>query len=77
MLAFQIPSTGTMGSNLIVSTAGTTELKKGITVSDGTSIWNGLGYVDATVSGGSSVSLSTYTSSGGQGGGGGFPGGRW
>jgi hypothetical protein len=37
-----------------------------------------LGYVDATVSGGSSVSLSTYTSSGGQGGGGGgFPGGRW
>lgn len=84
VLAFQIPSTGTMGSNLIVSTAGTTELKKGIAVSEGTSIWNGLGYVDATVSGGSSVSLSTYTSGGNQGGGGfpgggggGFPGGRW
>ena len=78
VLAFQIPTTGTMGSNLVVSTAGTTELKKGITVSEGTQIWNGLGYVDATVTGGSTVSLSSYTSSGGggfPGGGGGFPGG--
>ena len=78
VLAFQIPSTGTMGSNLIVSTAGTTELKKGITVSEGTQIWNGLGYVDATVTGGSTVSLSSYTGGGGggfPGGGGGFPGG--
>ena len=78
VLAFQIPTTGTMGSNLVVSTAGTTELKKGITVSEGTQIWNGLGYVDATVTGGSTVSLSSYTSSGGSGfpgGGGGSPGG--
>ena len=78
VLAFQIPTTGTMGSNLVVSTAGTTELKKGVTVSEGTQIWNGLGYVDATVTGGSTVSLSSYTSSGGggfPGGGGGFPGG--
>ena len=62
-----------MGSGLVVSTSGTATLKKGITVSSGTSIWNGLGYADATVSGGSSVTLSSYT--GGSGGGGGWPGG--
>ena len=73
VLAFQIPSTGTMGSNLIVSTAGTASLKKGVTVSGGTSIWDGLGYADATVSGGSTLSLSSY--SGGGGGPGGGPGG--
>ena len=73
VLAFQVPSSGTMGSGLVVSTSGTATLKKGITVSSGTSIWNGLGYADATVSGGSSVTLSSYT--GGSGGGGGWPGG--
>ena len=41
----------------------------------GTSIFNGMGYTDASVSGGSSVSLSTYTGGGSGGGGGG--GGRW
>ncbi len=78
VLAFQIPTSGTMGSNLIVSTSGTTTLKSGITVNRGTEIWNGLGYVDATVTGGSSVSLSSYTGGGGGGfsGGGGFPGWR-
>ena len=78
VLAFQIPSTGTLGSNLIVSTAGTASLKKGVTVSGGTSIWDGLGYADATVSGGSTVSLSSYSGGGsgpGGGPGGGGPGG--
>lgn len=78
VLAFQIPSTGTMGSNLIVSTAGTASLKKGVTVNGGTSIWDGLGYADATVSGGSTVSLSSYSGGGsgpGGGPGGGGPGG--
>ena len=84
-LAFQVPSSGTMGSPMVVSTSGTTTLKSGITVSSGTKLWDGYGYTDATASGGSSVTLSEYTSSdggnqpggGGSGpGGGGGPGGR-
>lgn len=74
VLAFQIPSTGTMGSPMVVSTSGTLTLKSGITVTAGTKIWDGYGYSDATVSGGSNVSLSSYTggsSGGGQPGGGG------
>ena len=79
VLAFQVPSSGTMGSPMVVSTAGTTTLKSGITVSGGTKLWDGYGYIDASVSGGSSVTLSSYTGSsggpGGGGGGGGQPGG--
>ena len=73
--AFQTPSSG--GNTLVVSAASTPTLKSGITVSDGTSIFGGVGYTDATVSGGSSVSLSSYTggNSDGQGGGGNTPGG--
>ena len=76
VLAFQVPSTGTMGSGLIVSTSGTAALKRGVTMSGGTAIWDGFGYVDATVSGGSTVSLSSYSGGGGPGGGPGG-GGRW
>ncbi len=74
VLAFQIPSTGTMGSPMVVSTSGTVTLKSGIIVTGGTKIWDGYGYSDATVSGGSNVDLSSYTggsSGGGQPGGGG------
>ena len=79
VLAFQVPSSGTMGSPMVVSTSGTTTLKSGITVSSGTKLWDGYGYINATVSGGSSVSLSSYSGGsggGGQPGGGGGPGGR-
>ena len=73
-LAFKTPASG--GTTLVVSTSGTTTLKSGVTVSGGTSIFNGMGYTDASISGGSSVSLSTYTGGGsGPGGGGGGP--RW
>ena len=48
-------------------------LESGVTVSSGTKIFDGACYTDATVSGGSSVSLSSYT--GGGGGPGGGPGG--
>lgn len=77
--AFKVPSNSKMGSGLVVSTAGTTTLKSGVSVSGGTSIWSGFGNVDGTVSGGSSVNLSSYSGgNGGGGGGGGFgPGGRW
>ena len=77
--AFKTPSSG--GSALVVSAASTPSLKKGVTVSDGTSIFGGVGYTGATVSGGSSVSLSNYSSGGGNNpggpGGGGGSGGRF
>lgn len=71
--AFKTPSSG--GSTLVVS--GTTQptLKSGVTVNNGTSIFDGMGYIDANVSGGSSVSLSSYTGGGGGPGGGGGQGG--
>ena len=78
-VAFKTPSSG--GSTLVVSAASTPTLKSGVTVSGGTEFWNGYGNIGGTISGGSSVNLSEYTSSGGFGpGGGGFPGGggwRW
>ncbi len=68
--AFKTPSSG--GTTLVVSAASTPSLMSGITVSSGTSIFDGVGYTDAVVSGGSTVKLSSYT--GGNGGGSG-PGG--
>ena len=79
--AFKTPSSG--GTTLVVSASSTPTLKSGVSVSGGTSIFGGMGYTGATVSGGSSVSLSQYNGSGGNGGGGnpgggnpGGPGGR-
>lgn len=69
VFAFKTPSSG--GSTMVVSGASTPTLKSGITAS-GTSIFDGVGYYPATATGGSSVSLSSYT-----GGGGGPGGGRW
>jgi hypothetical protein len=74
--AFQTPSSG--GSGLVVSGASQPTLVSGVSVSSGNSIFGGMGYTDASVSGGSSVSLSSYSGGGGfgPGGGGGFgPGG--
>ena len=70
--AFKTPSSG--GNTMVVSGASQPTLKSGVTVSGGTSIFDGVGYTDATVTGGSSVSLSSYTGGGGGPGGGG-PGG--
>ena len=72
--AFQTPSGG--GSPLVVSGASQPTLKSGVTVSGGTSYFGGLGITGCTVSGGTTVSLSSYTGAGGMGGGpGGTPGG--
>ena len=68
VFAFKTPSSG--GSNLIVSGASTPTLKSGVTAS-GTEIFDGVGFYPATASGGSSVSLSSYTGGGGGPGGGG------
>ena len=72
---FTTPTT-TAGSSLVVSGASTPTLKSGVTVTGGTTLFDGLGSVVAngTISGGTSVTLSSYTSS--SNGGGGFPG-RW
>ena len=64
--AFKTPSSG--GSTMVVSGASTPTVKSGVTAS-GTSIFAGAGYYPATVSGGSSVSLSSYSGGGGPGGG--------
>ena len=68
--AFKVPSNSSMGSSMAVYTTSTPALKSGVTGS-GTSFWNSYGYTSA--SGGSSVTLSTYSSN--SGGGGGNPGG--
>ena len=76
--AFQTPSSG--GSTMVVSASSTPTLMSGVTVSSGTSIFDGAAYTEASVSGGTSVSLSSYTGGNGDGGpgggGGGRPGGR-
>ncbi len=71
--AFKVPSSNSMGTPMVVYTTSTSSLKSGVTGS-GDSFWNGYGY--SSCSGGSSVSLSEYTSGGGggPGGGGGGPG---
>ena len=54
--AFQTPSSG--GSTMVVSGASQPTLKKSVTVSSGTKIFDGAGYTNATITGGSNVSLS-------------------
>ena len=53
---------------LVVYTASTPALQSGVTVSGGTAYFDGAANIGGTVSGGSSVTLSDYTSSGGPGG---------
>ena len=75
--AFQTPSSG--GSSIVVSAASQPTLKSGVTVSSGTVIFDGNAYTNASISGGSSVSLSSYSGGNGMGpggmGGGGMGGG--
>lgn len=69
--AFKVPSNSSMGATMAVySSTGTPTLKSGVTTS-GTAYWNGFG--NSGCSGGTAVTLSTYTggNSGGPGGGGG------
>lgn len=68
--AFKTPSSG--GSGLVVSGSSTPTLKSGVVVDGGTSFFEGMLFENASISGGTEVSLSSYT--GGNGGGGG-PGG--
>ena len=74
VIAFKTPASG--GTPLVVSGTSTPTLNTGVTATGGTSYYEGMMIIDGSVSGGSSVSLSSYT--GGNGGGfgpGGGPGG--
>ena len=68
--SFKTPSSG--GSGLVVSSASQPTLQSGVSVSGGTSYFGGLAIVNGTVSGGASVSLSSYTGGNGMGGHGGW-----
>jgi len=70
---FKAPASG--GNGIVVSGSSKPSLKSGVSVSGGTTIFEGMGVTGATVSGGSSVSLSSY--SGGTGMGGGMGPGGW
>lgn len=59
---------GSSSQALVVYTSSTPTLTSGITVSGGTECFAGAANIGGTVSGGSSVTLSDYTSSGGPGG---------
>ena len=73
---FKTPQNG--GSGLVVSGSSTPELTSGVTVSGGTTYFDGMLVVDGFISNGESVSLSSYTSEsgGGPGGNQGGPGGN-
>ncbi len=75
VIAFRTPSSG--GPPLVVSGSSAPVLMTGVTATDGTAIMEGMIITDASVSGGSQVSLSSYTggNGGGFGPGGGGPGG--
>ena len=73
VIAFKTPASG--GTPLVVSGASTPTLKTGVTVTGGTSCFNGMMIIDGSVSDGTSVSLSSYTGGNGGFGGGGFGGG--
>lgn len=59
---------GSGSKKLVVYTSSTPALKSGVTVSGGTTYFDGAANIGGTVSGGSSVTLSDYTNSGGPGG---------
>ena len=77
VVAFKTPASG--GTPLVVSGASTPTLMSGVSVSDGTTRFEGMFVEGGSVSDGSEVSLSSYSGGNGggfgPGGGGGFPGG--
>lgn len=59
--AFKTPSSG--GNGIVVSGSSKPTLKSGVSVSGGTSIFSGMGNINPTISSGSNVALSDYSSS--------------
>ena len=56
---------GSSSQKLVVYTSSTPTLKSGVTVSEGTEYFSGLANIGGTVSGGTNVTLSNYSSGGG------------
>ncbi|MBR0245063.1 MAG: carbohydrate-binding domain-containing protein [Bacteroidales bacterium] len=71
---FKTPSNG--GTGLVVSGASQPSLDANVSPSGGTTVFGGMGMMGGSASGGSSVSLSTYSGGNGMGGGGMGPGGN-
>ena len=71
---FKTPSNG--GTGLVVSGASQPSLDANVSPSGGTTVFGGMGMMGGSASGGSSVSLTTYSGSNGMGGGGMGPGGN-
>lgn len=69
--SFKTPTSG--GSGIVVSSASQPTVKSGVSVSGGTTYFGGVGILGGDVSGGSSVSLSSYTGGMGSGNIGGGP----
>jgi len=65
VLVFKTPSSSSVSTMVLYSSGKTVSLKSGVTVSGGTSILGGNAYSEATVSGGSSVSVSSYSGNSG------------
>ncbi len=63
---FKTPSGG--GTGLVVSASSQPTLLSGVTPSGGTSVFDGMGVLEGSASGGTAVSLSTYSSGSGMGG---------
>ena len=61
--AFKTPSSG--GTSMVISGGSTPELKSGVSVSGGTEIFSGYAVAGPTLSGGSSVKLTSYSGGGG------------
>ena len=62
VIAFRTPASG--GSTMVISAPSTPTLKRGVTVSGGTSIFEGRCILDPTVTGGYEVTLSQYSGGG-------------
>ena len=59
------PGGGGSSQKLVVYTSSTPTLKSGVSVSDGTEYFSGMANIGGTISGGTNVTLSNYSSSGG------------
>ena len=66
VFAFTAPASSGNSTMVVYSNGATATLKSNVSNSGGESIWGNLGYIPGNISGGSSVTLSTYSNSGGR-----------
>ncbi len=64
VFAFMTP--GSSGTMVVYCNGATATVKSGVSTSGGESIWGDFGYAPGSISGGSNVSLSTYSGNGGR-----------